>query len=107
MNVEVAVGAALATLLVAIIIVVVGYWFLKFKSEESGVSHQLLVTIAGGFTLYTFSYILNLNKNIYCFAMKNCKCYICLKCTFILIFLLSAIEVSAFDYHESKNTTCQ
>ena len=37
-NVEVAVGAALGTLLVAIIIVVVGYWFPKFKSKESGKS---------------------------------------------------------------------
>ena len=38
MNVGVAVGAALATLLVAIIIVVVGYWFPKFKSKKSGKS---------------------------------------------------------------------
>ena len=37
-NVGVAVGAALATLLVAIVIVVVGCWFPKFKSKESGKS---------------------------------------------------------------------
>ena len=36
-NVGVAVGAALATLLV----VVVRYWLPKFKSKENGVSHQL------------------------------------------------------------------
>ena len=40
-NVGVTVGAVLATLLVGIIIVVVGYWFHKFKSKESGLSHQL------------------------------------------------------------------
>ena len=42
MNVAVAVGTVLATLLVAIIIVVVGCWFWKFKSKDGGVSHQLL-----------------------------------------------------------------
>ena len=40
-KVGVAVGAALGILVVAIIIVVVGYWFPKFKSKKSGVSHQL------------------------------------------------------------------
>ena len=37
MNAGVAAGAALATLLV----VVVRYWFPKFKSKENGISHQL------------------------------------------------------------------
>ena len=37
-DVGVAVGAALTTLLVAVIIVVVGYWIPKFKSKESGKS---------------------------------------------------------------------
>ena len=68
-NLGVAVGAALATLLVAIIIVVVGYWFRKFKSKESGVSHQLWVASAG-FTLCAFTYILNFNKKIHCFGRK-------------------------------------
>ena len=40
-NVAVAVGATLATLLVAIIIVVVACWFRKSKSKEGGISHQL------------------------------------------------------------------
>ena len=68
-NVGVAVGAALATLFV-IIIVVVGYWFRKFKSKESVVSHELWVKSAGGFKLCAFTYILNLNKKIYCFPRK-------------------------------------
>ena len=41
MNVAVAVGTTLATLLVAIIIVVVACWFHKSKSKEGGISHQL------------------------------------------------------------------
>ena len=65
-NVGVAVGAALATLLV----VVVRYWLPKFKSKENGISHQLWVTSASGFTLCVFTYILNLNKKIHCFARK-------------------------------------
>ena len=54
-NVGVAAGAAVAALLVVIIIVVVGYWFHKFKSKESGVSHQLWVTSAVGFTQCAFT----------------------------------------------------
>ena len=40
-NVAVAVGTTLATLLVAIIIAMVGCWFHKVKSKEDGGSHQL------------------------------------------------------------------
>ena len=70
MNVAVAVGTTLASLLVAIIIVVVGYSFHKFKSEEGGVSHQLRITSAVVVKQYSFAYILNLNKKIHCFASK-------------------------------------
>lgn len=40
-NVAAAVGTTLATLLVAIVIVVVACWFHKSKSKEGGISHQL------------------------------------------------------------------
>ena len=40
-NVAVTVGVALATLLVAIIIVMAGCWVRKFKSKEGGISHHL------------------------------------------------------------------
>ena len=79
-NVGVAVGTTLATLLVAIIIVVVGYSFHKFKSKEGGLSHQLRITSAVAVKQYSFTYILNLNKKIYCFASKfplllnECEC---------------------------------
>ena len=46
MNVAVAVGTTLACLLVAIIIVVVGYSFHKFKSKECASSHQLRIASA-------------------------------------------------------------
>ena len=65
-NVGVAVGAALATLLVAIIIVVVGYWFPKFKSEKS----QVMSYKCRRFYTVEVIYILNLNKKIHCFARK-------------------------------------
>ena len=61
-NVAVAVGTTLACLLVAIIIVVVGYSFHKFKSKEGGLSYQLRITSAVVVKQYSFTYILNLNK---------------------------------------------
>ena len=79
-NVGVAVGTTLATLLVAIIIVVVGYSFHKFKSKEGGLSHQLRITSAVAVKQYSFTYILKLNKKIHCFASKfpyllnECEC---------------------------------
>ena len=79
-NVGVAVGTTLTTLLVAIIIVVVGYSFHKFKSKEGGLSHQLRITSAVAVKQYSFPYILNLNKKIHCFASKfplllnECEC---------------------------------
>ena len=79
-NVGVAVGTTLATLLVAIIIVVVGYSFHKFKSKEGGLSHQLRITSAVAVKQYSFTYILNLNEKIHCFASKfslllnECEC---------------------------------
>ena len=54
-NVAVAVGVTLATLLVTIIIVVVGCWFRKFKGKEGGVSHRLKVTSASVFRQYAFN----------------------------------------------------
>ena len=70
MNVAVAAGTTLASLLVAIVIVVVGYSFHKFKSKEGGVSHQLQIASAVVIKQYSFTYILNLNKKIHCFASK-------------------------------------
>ena len=70
MNVAVAVGTTLACLLVAIIIVVVGYSFHKFKSKEGDLSHQLRITRAVVVKQYSFTYILNLNKKVHCFASK-------------------------------------
>ena len=79
-NVGVAVGTTLATLLVAIIIVVVGYSFHKFKSNEGGLSHHIRITSAVVVKQYSFTYILNLNKKIHYFASKftlllnECEC---------------------------------
>ena len=70
MNVAVAVGTTLACLLVAIIIVAVGYSFHKFKSKEGGLSHHLRMKSAVVVKQYSFTYILNLNKKINCFASK-------------------------------------
>ena len=55
-NVGVAVGAALGTLLVAIIIVVVGYWFLQFKSKESGKSPVMSYECWWFYTVCVYSY---------------------------------------------------
>ena len=70
MNVAVAVGTTLASLLVAVVIAVVGYSLHKFKSKEGGVSHQLQIASAVVVKQYSFTYILNLNKKIHCFASK-------------------------------------
>ena len=70
MNVALAVCTTLASLLVAIVIVVVGYLSHKFKSKEGGISHQLRITSAVVVKQYLFTYILNLNKKIHCFASK-------------------------------------
>ena len=70
MNVAVAVGTTLAILLVAIIIVVVGYWFHKSKSKEGGISHQLCITSVVIVRQYAFIYILYLNKKIHCFSRE-------------------------------------
>ena len=57
MKVAVAVGTTLASLLVAIIIVVVGYSFHKLKSKEGGVSHQLWIPSAAvGKTVFVYSH---------------------------------------------------
>ena len=54
-NVALAVGTTLASLLVAIIIGVVGYSFHKFKSKEGGVSHQLWIQSAAvGKTVFVY-----------------------------------------------------
>ena len=73
-NVAVAVGTTLACLLVGIVIVVVGYWFHKFKSKVEGLSHQLRITSAVVVKQYLFTYILNLNKKIHCFASNIVYC---------------------------------
>ena len=70
MNVAAAVGTTLATLLVAIIIVMVGCWFHKVKSKESGGSHLLRITSAVVVRQYACTYILNMHKKIHCFARK-------------------------------------
>ena len=58
-NVPVTVGVVLATLLVAIIIVMAGCWVRKFKSKEGGISHHLQVTSTGVFRHFVFNYIVN------------------------------------------------
>ena len=63
-NVAVAVGVVLATLLVAIIIVMVGCWVRKLKSKKGGISHYLQVTITGVFRHFLFSYVVKLNNRI-------------------------------------------
>ena len=67
-NVAVAVGTTLATLLVAMIIAVVACWFHKSKSKEGGLSQQLFIASAVVVRQYAFSFILHFNKKIHCFA---------------------------------------